>query len=175
METLNWTDFAVLIFIKTLRSSNRNEEKLVEYLNKMYNAAEKDKRVLEIVTMQAEVLAFWRNVKENREMTWGKGGKDGKKDKQRGGNQGGGNQGGGGQGGKSNGGQGRRKNKQKNRNKGKEDKDEKDEKGSAVGVQGDNNVKYCFKCGDSQHFARDCKKTGLFSCSVHLNALSLDR
>ena len=55
MEKFNWTDFAVLIFIKTLRSSDKNEEKLAEYLNKMYDAAEKEKRVLEIATMQAEV------------------------------------------------------------------------------------------------------------------------
>ena len=55
METFNWTDFAVLIFIKTLRSSDKNEEKLAEHLNKMYDAVEKDKKVLEIVTMQAEV------------------------------------------------------------------------------------------------------------------------
>ena len=38
METFNWTDFAVLVFIKTLRSNNKNEEKLAEHLNKMYDA-----------------------------------------------------------------------------------------------------------------------------------------
>ena len=59
MDTFNWTDFAVLIFIKTLRFSDKNEEKLAEHLNKMYNAAEKDKKVLKIVTMQAEVQSFW--------------------------------------------------------------------------------------------------------------------
>ena len=166
METLNWTDFAVLVFIKTLRSNDKNEEKLAEHLNKMYDTAEKEKRVLDIATMQAQVRAFWRNVKENCEMTWGKGGKDGGKDNQGGGNQGGGNQGGGGQGGKSSGGQGRRKNRNKNKNKGKEDKDKKDETVAAAGVQ-DNNVKYCFKCGDSQHFATDCKKPGPFSCTIH--------
>ena len=107
-------------------------------------------------------------------MTWGKGNKEGGKDNQGGGNQGGGNQGGRGQGGKSNGVQGRRKNRNKNKNKGKEDKDKKDETVAAAGVQ-DNNVKYCFKCGDSQHFVRDCKKTGPFSCSVHPNATSHDR
>ena len=58
METFNWTDFAVLIFIKTLRSSDKNEEKLAKHLNKMYDATEKDKKVLEIVTMQAEVRSF---------------------------------------------------------------------------------------------------------------------
>ena len=34
METFNWMDFAVLICIKTLRSSNKNEEKHPEHLNK---------------------------------------------------------------------------------------------------------------------------------------------
>ena len=97
-------------------------------------------------------------------MTWGKGGKEGGKDNQGGGNQGGGNQGGRNQGAKSNGGPGGRRNKQKNKNKGKDDKDKKDKTVSAMGVQGDINVKYCFKCGDSQHLARDCKKTGLLSC-----------
>ena len=76
----------------------------------MYDATEKEKRVLEIETMQAEVQAFWQNVKEKCEMTWGKGGKDVGKDNQGGGNQGGGNQGGGGQEGKSNSGQGGRRN-----------------------------------------------------------------
>ena len=33
METFNWTDFAMLIFIKTLRSNDKNEEKLAEHLN----------------------------------------------------------------------------------------------------------------------------------------------
>ena len=46
----------------------------------MYDAAEKEKRVLEIETMQAVIRAFWQNVKEKCEMTWGKGGKDGGKD-----------------------------------------------------------------------------------------------
>ena len=55
METFNWTDFAVLVFIKTLRSTNKNEEKLTEHLNKMYDAKEKEKRVLEIAMMQAQV------------------------------------------------------------------------------------------------------------------------
>ena len=63
IETFNWTDFAVLVFIKTLRSNNKNEEKLAEHLDKMYDTTEKEKRVLEIVTMQAEVWSFWRNVK----------------------------------------------------------------------------------------------------------------
>ena len=106
---------------------------------------QRKKKVLEIVTMQAEVQSFWRNVKENREMTWGKGGKEGGKD-----NPGGGNQGGGNQGGKPNGGKGKwNKNKEKNKGKGKDDKEDKDETASAVGVQGDNSEKYCFKCGDS--------------------------
>ena len=145
METFDWRDFAVLVFIKTLRSNNKNEEKLAEHLNKMYDTTEKEKRVLEIVTMQAKVRAFWRNVKENHEMTWGKGGKEGGKD-----NPGGGNQGGGNQGGKPNGGKGKwNKNKEKNKGKGKDHKDDKDETVSAVGVQGDNSDKYCFKCGDS--------------------------
>ena len=107
METFNWMDFAVLICIKTLRSNDKNKEKLAEPLNKMYNTVEREKRVLEIVTIQAEVRQFWRTVKENRKMTWGKGNKDGGKENPGGGNQGGGNQGGGGKGGKSNGGQGR--------------------------------------------------------------------
>ena len=55
METFNWTDFAVLVFIKTLRSTDKNEEKLAERLNRMYDAAEKEGRVLEIATMQAKV------------------------------------------------------------------------------------------------------------------------
>ena len=44
METFNWTDFAVLVFIKTLRSNDKNEEKLEEHLNRMYDAAEKEKK-----------------------------------------------------------------------------------------------------------------------------------
>ena len=44
----------------------------------------------------------------------------------------------------------------------------------AVGSQ-ENNVKYCFKCGDPQHFARDCKKIGPFSCPIHKNATSHDK
>ena len=48
METFNWMDFAVLIYMKTLRSSDKNEEKLAEHLNKMYDTAEKEKGVLEI-------------------------------------------------------------------------------------------------------------------------------
>ena len=76
----------MLKFIKTLRSSNKNEEKLAEHLNRIYDAAEKDKKTLEIATMQAKVRAFWRNVKENRELTWGKGNKEGGKDNQGGGN-----------------------------------------------------------------------------------------
>ena len=55
METFNWMDFAVLICIKTLRSNDKNKEKLAEHLNKMYDAAEKEKKVLEIATIQAEV------------------------------------------------------------------------------------------------------------------------
>ena len=55
METFNWTDFTVLVFIKILRSNNKNKEKLTDHLNKMYDSAEKEKRVLERVTMQAEV------------------------------------------------------------------------------------------------------------------------
>ena len=55
MDTFNWMDFAVLICIKILRSSDKNEEKLAEHLNKIYDATEKEKRVLEIVTIQAEV------------------------------------------------------------------------------------------------------------------------
>ena len=43
METFNWTDFAVLVFIKTLRSNDKNEEKLAEHLNKMYDTTEKEK------------------------------------------------------------------------------------------------------------------------------------
>ena len=110
-------------------------------------------------------------MKENHEMTWGKGGKERGKD-----NPGGGNQGGGNQGGKPNDGKGKwNKNKEKNKGKGKDDKEDKDKTVSAVGVQGDNSEKYCFKCGDSQHFARECKKTGPFSCSVHPNATSHDR
>ena len=163
---VNWMDFAVLICIKTLISNDKNEEKLTEHLNKMYDTKEKEKRVLEIVTIQAEVHQFWRTVKENREMTWGKGNKDDGKENPGGGNQGSGNQGGGGKGGKPNGGQGGGKNKGNKKNKGKEDKDDKDETIMAVGSQ-ENNVKYCFKCGDPQHFARDCKKTGPFSCSIH--------
>ena len=68
-------------------------------------------------------------MKENRELTWGKGNKEGGKD-----NPGGGNQGGGGQGGKSNGGPGGRK-RNKNKNKGKEDKDNKEETVAAAGIQ----------------------------------------
>ena len=68
METFKWTDFSVLIFINTLRSSNKNEEKLAERLNQLYNAAEREGRTLEIATMQADVRSFWHNIKENREM-----------------------------------------------------------------------------------------------------------
>ena len=35
----------MIIFIKTLRSSNKNEEKLAEHLNRIYDATEKDKDV----------------------------------------------------------------------------------------------------------------------------------
>ena len=136
-------------------------------MNRIYDAAEKDKKMLEIATMQAEVQAFWRSVKENRELTWGKGNKDGGKD-----TPGGGNQGGGGQGEKSNGGNGGRKGN-RNKNKGKEDKDNKEETIAGAGVQ-ENNVKYCFKCGDPQHFARDCKKPDPFSCAIHQSATSHD-
>ena len=106
-------------------------------------------------------------------MTWGKRNKEREKDNQGSGNQGGGNQGGGGKGGKSNGGQGGNKNKNK-KDKDKEDKDDKDETVIAVGAQ-ENTVKYCFKCGDPQHFARDCKKTGSFSCPIHKNETSHDK
>ena len=51
METSKWTDFLVLIFINTLRSSDKNEEKLAEHLNRMYDAAKKEGRVLEIATI----------------------------------------------------------------------------------------------------------------------------
>ena len=77
METFNWTDFAVLIFIKTLISSNKNKEKLAEHLNRIYDATEKEKRTLEIVTKQSEVREFWKSVKENHELTWGKGKNEG--------------------------------------------------------------------------------------------------
>ena len=166
MDMFNWADFSVLICIKMLRSSDKNEEKLAEHLNKIYGTAEKDKRRLEMVTIQSEVREFWKNVKENRELTWGKGNQGGKE------NPGGGNQGGGGQGGKPNGGQGGRK-RNKNKNKGKEDKDNKEETVAAAGVQ-ENNVKYCFKCGDPQHFTRDCKKTGPFKCTIHQSTVSQD-
>ena len=92
--------------------------------------------------MQAEVREFWQNVKENRELTWGKRKKDGGKDNPGGGNYGNGIQGGG----KPNGGNGGRK-RNKNKNKGKEDKDDKEKTIAAAEVQ-ENNVKYCFKCGD---------------------------
>ena len=68
MEMFKWTDFLVLIFINTLRSLDKNEEKLAERLNQLYNAAEKRGETLEIATMQAEVRSFWRNIKENCKM-----------------------------------------------------------------------------------------------------------
>ena len=111
-------------------------------------------------------------MKENHKLTWGKGNKDGGKDNPGGGNQGGGNQGGGGQGGRSNGGNGGRK-RNRNKNKGKEDKDNKEETVAAAGVQ-ENNVKYCFKCGDPRHFTRDFKKPGPFSCAIHQSVTSHD-
>ena len=91
MEMFKWTDFSVLIFINTLRSSDKNEEKLAECLNQLYNA-ERQEKTLEIATMQAEVRSFWRNIKENHKMTWGKNGKEGGNGNQGDGNQG--NQGG---------------------------------------------------------------------------------
>ena len=59
METFRWTDFSVLIMLNTLRASDKNEEKLAERLNQLYDAAESEDRVLDITTMQAEVRSFW--------------------------------------------------------------------------------------------------------------------
>ena len=55
MESFRWTDFLVLIMINTLRSSDKNEEKLAESLNHLYDVAESKKKVLDITMMQAEV------------------------------------------------------------------------------------------------------------------------
>ena len=103
MESFPWTDFSVLVMINTLRSSDKNEEKLAERLNYLYDTAESENRVLDIATMQQEVRSFWRVVKENRELTF--------KDN--------GNQGGSGQNTNNQGGK-----KRKRKNKGKEGKEE---------------------------------------------------
>ena len=71
METFNWMDFAVLICIKTLRSNDKNKEKLAEHLNKMYDAAEREKRVLEIATIQAEVRHFLADCKRESQNDMG--------------------------------------------------------------------------------------------------------
>ena len=105
METFRWTDFSVLIMLNTLRASDKNEEKLAERLNQIYNAAENEDRVLDITTMQAEVRSFWRSMKENCELTFKGNGNQGGP-----GNQGGnGNQGGSGQGAGRQGGRKRKK------------------------------------------------------------------
>ena len=54
--------------INTLQSSDKNEEKLAKRLNRLYDSAESEKRVLDIAIMQQEVRSFWRTVKENREL-----------------------------------------------------------------------------------------------------------
>ena len=59
MESFRWTDFSVLIMINTLRSSDKNKEKLAKRLNHLYDAAKSEKRVLDVTTMQAEVRSFW--------------------------------------------------------------------------------------------------------------------
>ena len=59
MESFWWTDFLVLIMINTLRSSDKNKEKLAKRLNHLYYVAESKKKVLDIATMQAEVRSFW--------------------------------------------------------------------------------------------------------------------
>ena len=58
MGTFKWTDYSVLIFINTLRSSDKHEEKLAERLNHLYDATKAEGRVLDIATMQAEVRSF---------------------------------------------------------------------------------------------------------------------
>ena len=138
MESFRWTDFSVLIIINTLRSSDKNKEKLAERLNHLYDAAENKNKVLDVATMQAEVRSFWRAVKENRELTFkGNGNKGGPR------NQGGnGNQGGPGQGA---GGQGRRKRKKKNKSK-----EEKEETASNVGVTSKGEARHCYRCENPQ-------------------------
>ena len=68
MESFRWTDFSVLIMINTLQSSDKNEEKLAKRLNRLYDSAKSEKRVLDIAIMQQEVRSFWRTVKENWEL-----------------------------------------------------------------------------------------------------------
>ena len=50
-----WTDYSILIMINTLRSSDKHEEKLGKRLNQLYNAAEAEKKLLDITTMQQEI------------------------------------------------------------------------------------------------------------------------
>ena len=38
MESFQWTDFSILVMINTLRSSDKNEEKLAKRLNQLYDA-----------------------------------------------------------------------------------------------------------------------------------------
>ena len=70
LEEFRWTDYAVLIMINTLRSSDKHEEKLAERLNQMYDAAEAEGKVLDLATIQSEIRSFWHLVKENCELTF---------------------------------------------------------------------------------------------------------
>ena len=155
MESFWWTDFSVLIMINTLRSSDKNKEKLAKRLNRLYDTAESENRVLDIATMQQEVRSFWRTVKENQELTF-----KGNRNQEGSGNQGCPGQNAGGQ---------KENRKRKRKNKGKE---KKIEKVSNVTGGDKGEVRYCFKCGLEDHIAKDCKKSSPLKCIAHPEATS---
>ena len=148
MESFRWTDLSILIMINTLRSSDKNEVKLAKRLNYLYDAAVSEHKVLDITSVQREVRCFWRTVKENRELTFKSHGSQGDCGNQNAYNQ-------------DNDGQ---KENRKRKNKGKE---KETEKVSNVASSDKGEVWYCYRCGETGHLSKGCKKTGPLECIAH--------
>ena len=52
LEGFQWTNYAILIMINTLRGTHKHKKKLAEKLTLMYNTATAEGKILDIATVQ---------------------------------------------------------------------------------------------------------------------------
>ena len=70
LKTFKWTDYNILLCINTLRSNDKDKEKLAVNLTLFYNAHYEANTTMTLATVQAGVKKFWQTVREMRELIY---------------------------------------------------------------------------------------------------------